>query len=31
MRGHVRKRGRLWAFVVELDRDSAQVSDVSDG
>jgi integrase len=22
MRGHVRKRGRLWAFVVELDRDS---------
>ncbi len=22
MRGHVRKRGKLWAFVVELDRDS---------
>ena len=22
MRGHVRKRGRLWAFVVELDRDT---------
>jgi hypothetical protein len=22
MRGHVRKRGTLWAFVVELDRDA---------